>query len=39
MSDEQWRAMKDEMKDMSRNAYGFFKSWCSEGADFLKQFK
>jgi hypothetical protein len=39
MSDEQWRAMKDEMKDMSRNAHGFFKSWCSEGADFLKQFK
>ena len=39
MSDEQWRAMKDEMKDMSRNANGFFKSWCSEGADFLKQFK
>lgn len=39
MSDEQWSAMKDEMKDMSRNANGFFKSWCSEGADFLKQFK
>ena len=39
MSDEQWRAMKDEMKDMSRNAHGFFKSWCAEGADFLKQFK
>ena len=39
MSDEQWRAMKDEMKDMSRNAHGFFKSWCAEGSDFLKQFK
>jgi len=39
MSDEQWRAIKDEMKDMSRNAHGFFKSWCAEGADFLKQFK
>ena len=39
MSDQQWSDMKDEMKDMSRNANGFFKSWCSEGADFLKQFK
>lgn len=39
MSDEQWSAMKDEMKDMSRNAKGFFQSWCAEGADFLKQFK
>jgi len=39
MSDEQWSAMKDEMKDMSRNANGFFKTWCAEGADFLKQFK
>ena len=39
MSDQQWNDMKDEMKDMSRNANGFFKSWCSEGADFLKQFK
>jgi hypothetical protein len=39
MSDEQWSAMKDEMKDMSRNASGFFKTWCAEGADFLKQFK
>jgi len=39
MSDQQWSEMKDEMKDMSRNAKGFFQSWCSEGADFLKQFK
>jgi len=39
MSDEQWREMKDEMKDMSRNANGFFKSWCAEGTDFIKQFK
>jgi len=39
MSDQQWSDMKEEMKDMSRNANGFFKSWCSEGADFLKQFK
>jgi hypothetical protein len=39
MSDQQWSDMKDEMKDMSRNARGFFQSWCSEGADFLKQFK
>ena len=39
MSDQQWSDMKDEMKDMSRNAKGFFKSWCSEGADFLKQFR
>ena len=39
MSDQQWSDMKDEMKDMSRNANGFFKSWCSEGADFLKQFR
>jgi len=39
MSDEQWSAMKDEMKDMSRNAKGFFQSWCAEGADFLREFK
>jgi hypothetical protein len=39
MSDEQWSEMKDEMKDMSRNAKGFFQSWCAEGAEFLKQFK
>ena len=39
MSDEQWSEMKDEMKDMSRNAHGFFKSWCSDGVDFVKQFK
>jgi hypothetical protein len=39
MTDEQWSEMKDEMKDMSRNAKGFFQSWCAEGADFLKQFK
>ena len=39
MSDEQWSAMRDEMKDMSRNAKGFFQSWCAEGAEFLKQFK
>ena len=39
MSDQQWSDMKDEMKDMSRNAKGFFQSWCSEGADFLKQFR
>jgi len=39
MSDQQWSDMKDEMKDMSRNAKGFFQSWCAEGADFLKQFK
>ena len=39
MSDEQWSDMKDEMKDMSRNAKGFFQSWCAEGAEFLKQFK
>jgi tetratricopeptide (TPR) repeat protein len=39
MSDQQWSDMKDEMKDMSRNAKGFFQSWCVEGAEFLKQFK
>ena len=39
MSDEQWSDMKDEMKDMSRNAKGFFQSWCAEGAEFLKQHK
>jgi hypothetical protein len=39
MSDEQWSEMKDEMKDMSRNAQGFFQSWCSEGLDFVKQFR
>ena len=39
MSDQQWSEMKDEMKDMSRNAKGFFQSWCAEGAEFLKQFK
>ena len=39
MTDQQWSEMKDEMKDMSRNAKGFFQSWCSEGADFLKQFR
>ena len=39
MSDQQWSDMKDEMKDMSRNAKGFFQSWCAEGADFLKEFK
>ena len=39
MSDQQWSDMKDEMKDMSRNAKGFFQSWCAEGADFLKQFR
>jgi tetratricopeptide (TPR) repeat protein len=39
MTDQQWSEMKDEMKDMSRNAKGFFQSWCAEGADFLKQFK
>jgi hypothetical protein len=39
MSDEQWSAMKDEMKDMSRNAQGFFKTWCAEGAEFVKQFR
>lgn len=39
MSDGQWSDMKDEMKDMSRNAKGFFQSWCAEGAEFLKQFK
>jgi hypothetical protein len=39
MSADQWSEMKDEMKEMSRNAQGFFQSWCSEGADFIKQFK
>lgn len=39
MSDQQWSEMKDEMKDMSRIAKGFFQSWCAEGAEFLKQFK
>ena len=39
MSDQQWDDMKAEMKDMSRNAKGFFQSWCAEGAEFLKQFK
>jgi hypothetical protein len=39
MSEQQWSDMRDEMKDMSRNAKGFFQSWCSEGADFIKQFK
>jgi tetratricopeptide (TPR) repeat protein len=39
MTDQQWSDMKDEMKDMSRNAKGFFQSWCAEGAEFLKQFK
>jgi hypothetical protein len=39
MSDQQWSDMKDEMKDMSRNAKGFFQSWCAEGAEFLKQLK
>lgn len=39
MSDEQWSDMKDEMKDMSHNAKGFFQSWCAEGAEFLKQLK
>lgn len=39
MSDEQWSDMKEEMKDMSRNAKGFFQSWCAEGAEFLKQFQ
>jgi tetratricopeptide (TPR) repeat protein len=39
MTDQQWGEMKDEMKDMSRNAKGFFQSWCAEGAEFLKQFK
>jgi hypothetical protein len=39
MLDDQWSEMKEEMKDMSRNAQGFFKSWCAEGTDFLKQFK
>jgi hypothetical protein len=39
MLDEQWSAMKDEMKDMSRKAKGLFQSWCAEGAEFLKQFK
>ena len=39
MTDQQWSDMKDEMKDMSRNAKGFFQSWCAEGAEFLKQLK
>ena len=39
MSDQQWEEMKEEMKDMSLNAKGFFQSWCAEGAEFLKQFK
>lgn len=39
MTEQQWSEMRDEMKDMSRNAKGFFQSWCSEGADFIKQFK
>jgi hypothetical protein len=39
MLDDQWSEMKEEMKDMSRNAQGFFKSWCAEGTDFVKQFK
>ena len=39
MSDQQWDDMKEEMKDLSRNAKGFFQSWCAEGAEFLKQFK
>lgn len=39
MSDEQWSDMKDEMKDMSRNAKGFFQSWCAEGAEFLRELK
>lgn len=39
MTDQQWGEMKDEMKDMSRNAKGFFQTWCAEGAEFLKQFK
>jgi hypothetical protein len=39
MVDDQWSEMKDEMKEMSRNANGFFKSWCAEGIDFVKQFK
>ena len=38
MSADQWIEMKDEMKDMSGNAKGFFQSWCGEGADFIKQF-
>jgi hypothetical protein len=37
MSADQWSEMKDEMKEMSRNAKGFFRSWCGEGADFIKQ--
>jgi len=36
LSADQWSEMKDEMKVMSRNAKGFFQSWCSEGADFIK---
>ena len=39
MSDQQWSDMKDEMRDMSRNAKGFFQTWCAEGAEFLRQFK
>lgn len=39
MSADQWSQMKDEMKEMSRNAKGFFQSWCGEGADFIKQFR
>jgi len=39
MVDDQWSEMKDEMKEMSRNANGFFKSWCAECVDFVKQFK
>jgi hypothetical protein len=27
------------MKDMSRNAKGFFQSWCAEGAEFLRELK
>ena len=39
MSEQQWDEMREEMKDMSSNAKGFFQSWCAEGAEFLKQFK
>jgi tetratricopeptide (TPR) repeat protein len=39
LSADQWGEMKDEMKEISRNAKGFFQSWCSEGADFIKQFR
>jgi hypothetical protein len=39
LSPEQWDEMKEEMQQEAKTSTGWFKEWCDQGSEFIKEYR